>query len=72
MSSDVSKLDEIFFVYNGRDERDPHNFIKDDPLFKEGIIDKWDIKEIDFIHKERDDELVLTGKYKWYCPQLNL
>ena len=53
-------------MYHGRDERDPHSFIKEDPLFREGVVDKWTIKEIDFIHKERDDELVLTGKYKWH------
>ena len=33
ISSDVSQIDEIFFIYNGRDEREPHQFIKDDPLF---------------------------------------
>ena len=64
VSDDVSKLSEIFFVFNGRDERDPHGFIKEDPLFREGIVDKWEIKEIDFISKERDDELVISGKYK--------
>ena len=64
VSDDVSKLSEVFFVFNGRDERDPHGFIQDDPLFREGIVDKGEIKEIDFIHKERDDELVISGKYK--------
>ena len=64
VSDDVTKLSEVVFVFNGRDERDPHGFMKDDPLYREGIVEKWEIKEIDFIHKERDDELVISGKYK--------
>ena len=55
-------LDEIIFVFNGRDERDPHRFIMADPLFVEGCIKEWSIEELDLIHKERDDELTITGK----------
>ena len=58
----ASDLDEIIFVFNGRDERDPHRFIMDDPLFTEGVIKEWKIEELDLIHKERDDELTITGK----------
>ena len=29
----VEKMEEMFFVYNGRDEREPHSFIKGDPLY---------------------------------------
>jgi hypothetical protein len=64
VSDDVTKLSELLFVFNGRDERDPHGFMKDDPLYREGIVEKWEIKEIDFIHKDRDDELVISGKFK--------
>ena len=58
----ASDLDEIIFVFNGRDERDPHRFIMTDPLFVEGLIKEWSIEELDLIHKERDDELTITGK----------
>ena len=53
----------MFFVFHGRDERDPHSFIKSDPLFLNGIVKKWRITEMDLAHKERDDELVLHGQY---------
>eukprot|EP00353_Schmidingerella_taraikaensis_P010932 CAMPEP_0185577828 /NCGR_PEP_ID=MMETSP0434-20130131/11140_1 /TAXON_ID=626734 ORGANISM="Favella taraikaensis, Strain Fe Narragansett Bay" /NCGR_SAMPLE_ID=MMETSP0434 /ASSEMBLY_ACC=CAM_ASM_000379 /LENGTH=36 /DNA_ID= /DNA_START= /DNA_END= /DNA_ORIENTATION= len=33
-----------------------------DPLFAEGLIKEWSIEELDLIHKERDDELTITGK----------
>ena len=29
----VGEMSEMFFVYQGRDEREPHSFIKRDPLF---------------------------------------
>jgi hypothetical protein len=58
-----SQSPEIFFVFHGRDEREPHSFIKSDPLFQNGIVHKWNIKEMDLAHKERDDELVLHGQY---------
>ena len=34
----VGEMDEMFFVYQGRDEREPHSFIKRDPLFQQGIV----------------------------------
>ena len=51
----------MYFVFNGRDERDPHAFIKADPFYQQGIVQKWKITEMDLAHRERDDELVLTG-----------
>ena len=29
---------EIFFLYHGRDEREPHSFIKHDSLYQAGIV----------------------------------
>ena len=55
---------EMFYIFNGRDEREPHDFIKGDPLYQQGYVDEWTIKELDLIHKERDDEIMLLGKYK--------
>ena len=51
------------FLFNARDEREPHQFILDDPLYKEGVVDDWRIEELDITHKERDDELIITGKF---------
>ena len=39
----TSDLDEIFFVFNARDEREPHQFIMADPLYNEGIVKEWNI-----------------------------
>ena len=58
----TSDLDEIIFVFNSRDEREPHKFIMEDPLYSEGVIKQWHIEELDIIHKERDNELTITGK----------
>ena len=59
----TNDLDEIFFVFNARDETEPYEFMKADPLYSEGIVKDWEIKELDIIHKERDDELTITGKF---------
>ena len=59
----TSDLDEIFFLFNARDEREPHEFIKADPLYKEGVVKEWSINELDITHTERDDELIMTGKF---------
>ena len=50
------------FVFNARDERDPHQFIMGDPLYREGLVKDYSIEELDIIHAERDDELTITGK----------
>ena len=61
--SQTNDLDEIIFVFNARDEREPHQFILADPLYNEGIVKEWRIEELDIIHNERDDELTITGKF---------
>ena len=61
--AEASDLDEIFFVFNVRDERELMTFVKQDPLYSEGVVKKWHIEELDLIHKERDDELTITGKF---------
>ena len=58
-----TEIEEIFFIFNARDEREPHQFIKYDPLYQQGCVKKWDIQELDMIHTERDDELVVTNKF---------
>ena len=50
---------EIFFVFNTKDERDPHDFMQRDPIVQSGFVRDWEIKELDLVHAERDDELVL-------------
>lgn len=55
----------MFIIYNGKDERDPHNFLLSDPFYKNGLVKSWDIKELDLIHSERDDELMLREKFRW-------
>jgi hypothetical protein len=32
-----------------------------DPLYIQGVVSEWRIRELDFVHKERDDELVVSG-----------
>ena len=41
--SQTNDLDEIFFVFNARDEREPHQFIMGDPLYSQGIVKEWHI-----------------------------
>lgn len=55
---------EMFFVYHGKDEREPHEFIMRDQYYVNGLVKQWDIKEMDLIHAERDDELVVSSKYR--------
>jgi len=54
---------EIYMVFNARDEREPYSFLKLDPLYQAGIVAEWSIKEMGLTHKERDDEIVISGKY---------
>jgi len=63
LGSEEASKPELFYIFNGRDEREPHNFLKSDALYQQGFVDNWQIKELDLVHKERDDELVLHGKY---------
>ena len=53
----------IFFIFNSRDEIEAHEFIKRDPLYQQNFVKDWTIKELDLIHAERDDELVLRNRF---------
>lgn len=55
---------EIFFLYKAKDERDPHQFILSDQYFINGLVKNWEIKELDLIHAERDDEIMISSKYR--------
>lgn len=57
----------MFYIYNGKDERDPHDFVKKDPFFINGLIKEWSIKELDLVHAERDDELIIRDRFRWLC-----
>lgn len=54
----------MFYIYNGKDERDPHDFVKKDPFFINGLIKEWSIKELDLVHAERDDELIIRDRFR--------
>ena len=47
-------------LFNSKDERDPHKFIMNDPYWKEGLVNEWKIEELDLVHRERDDEIVIS------------
>ena len=49
----------IFMIFNSVDEREPYDFLQRDPIVQEGFVKDWEIKELDLVHAERDDELVL-------------
>ena len=50
---------QIFMIWQSHDEREPHRFLKFDSLMQNGLVKDWTIKELDLVHAERDDELVL-------------
>ena len=52
---------QIFMIFNAKDEIEPHDFLQRDPLVSNGWVKEWYIKEMDLVHAERDDELVLRG-----------
>jgi hypothetical protein len=54
----------MYFIFNGKDERDPHTFIMTDQYYVNGLVKSWEIKELDLIHAERDDELMVSSKYR--------
>lgn len=54
----------MYFIFNGKDERDPHQFVMNDQYFVNGLVKSWQIKELDLIHAERDDELIVNNKYR--------
>eukprot|EP00347_Sterkiella_histriomuscorum_P001438 403372037 len=55
---------EIFFLYNTKDEREPHQFIMSDLYYQNGLVKQWEIKELDLMHAERDDEIMVSAKYR--------
>ena len=57
-------MNEMYFIFNGKDERDPHTFVMSDQYYVNGLVKQYEIKELDLIHSERDDELVVSSKYR--------
>lgn len=57
---------EMFFMYTAKDERDPHSFIMSDQYYINGLVKDWSIREIDFIQAERDNEIMVSAKYRWW------
>lgn len=54
----------MFFVYTAKDERDPHKLIMTDEYYVNGLVKEWTIKELDLIHAERDNEIMISSKYR--------
>lgn len=50
-------------MYNAKDEREPHAFIMSDEYYQNGLVKSWDIKELDLVHADRDDEIMVSSKY---------
>ena len=46
-------------LFNSKDEIEPHDYMKRDPLNQAGFVKDWEIKELDLVHAEREDELVI-------------
>ena len=38
--------------------------MKADPLVQQGVVDDWEIRELDLIHAEKDNELVVLQSYR--------
>ena len=55
---------QIFMVWNAVDEREPHDFLMRDSLYQNGYVRDWTIQELDLVHAERDDELVLRQPFR--------
>lgn len=54
----------MFFVFHGKDEREPHGFVTSDQYYINGLVRSYEIKELDLVHAERDDELVVSAKFR--------
>jgi len=54
----------MFFIFAGKDEREPHSFLHSDQYFVNGLVRSWEIKELDLVHAERDDELMVSTKFR--------
>ena len=50
---------QIFLLFNSKDEIEPNDYMKRDPLNQAGWVKDWDIKELDLVHADRDNELVI-------------
>ncbi len=51
-------------MFKAKDERDPHSFIMTDQYYINGLVKEWSIKEIDLIQAERDNEIMVSAKYR--------
>jgi len=54
----------MFFIFAGKDEREPHSFVMADQFYVNGLVRSYEIKELDLVHAERDDELMVSAKYR--------
>ena len=50
---------QIFLLFNSKDEIEPNDYMKRDPLNQAGWVKDWEIKELDLVHADRDNELVI-------------
>ena len=55
---------QVFLVFNSKDELEPHDFMKRDPLNINGYVKDWEIKELDLVHAERENELVIRKQFR--------
>lgn len=60
---DFRNSNSTFLVFESRDEREAHYFMLSDPLYKEQLLKSHELKELDFVHAKREDELVVTSKF---------
>ena len=37
----IDGADEMFFLFNSKDEREPHAFIMEDSFFVNGLVKEW-------------------------------
>ena len=63
-SEQGSLAPQIFMLFNSIDEREPHDFMNRDPIVQNGFVKDWSIKELDLVHAERDDEMVLRQQFR--------
>ncbi|CAI2380999.1 unnamed protein product [Moneuplotes crassus] len=54
---------QLLIFSNCRDEIEPHSFVTKSPLFIGGFVKDYEIKELDLIHSDRDDEITLHKAY---------
>ena len=49
---------------HSKDEKEPYSFIMNDAFYINGLVKEWNIEELDLIHAERDDELMIREKFR--------